>query len=107
LKHILHPGENTLAVSIVNGGQTVGITEGETLENPFHPVTPHRAGQRVNGLAPVIVPPTPGLGEIKLPTTAKGLSPMKPRSNQQFLNPLGLWAAPTADYEANRPELIK
>jgi hypothetical protein len=98
LKHILHPGENTLAV---------GITEGETLENPFHPVTPHGAGQRVNGLAPVIVPPTHGFCEIKLPTTAKDLSPMKPQSNQQSLNSLGLWAVPTADYEANRPVLVK
>jgi beta-galactosidase len=75
VKRFLHPGENTIAVGVVNDGGPGGITGGVTLEYQFQPIPPHWQRSVFNSLAQVIVQSTHMAGEIKLAATAEGLSP--------------------------------
>jgi beta-galactosidase len=74
VKSFLHPGENTIAVGVVNDGGPGGITEGVTLEYQYRPIPPHWQRSVFNGLAQVLVESTHQPGEIKLTATAEDLS---------------------------------
>jgi beta-galactosidase len=74
VKPFLHPGENTIAVGVVNKGGPGGISSGVTLEYRDKPITPHWQRSVFNGLAQVLVQSARQSGEIKLTATAEGLS---------------------------------
>jgi beta-galactosidase len=75
LKPFLHPGENTIAVAVVNWGGPGGLNKGVTLEFQEKPVAPEWQRSMFNGLAQIIIQSTREPGEIKLTASAEGLSP--------------------------------
>jgi beta-galactosidase len=75
VKLFLHPGENTIAVGVINKGGPGGIMNGVTLEYRFEPIPPHWQRSAFNGLAEIIVQTTKQSGEIKLTAAAEGLVP--------------------------------
>ena len=75
VKPFLRPGENTIAVGVINKGGPGGIMEGVTLEDRFEPIPPHWQRSVFNGLAEVIVQSTKQAGEIELTATAAELAP--------------------------------
>jgi beta-galactosidase len=77
VKPFLHPGENTIAVGVVNDGGPGGITEGVILEYQFQPIPPDWQRSVFNGLGQVLVQSTTQPGEIKLTGSVKGLLPAK------------------------------
>jgi len=75
VKRFLRPGENTIAVGVVNDGGPGGISEGVALEYRFPPIPANWQRSVFNGMAQVLVQSTKQDGEIKLAATAEGLSP--------------------------------
>ena len=75
VKHLLHPGDNPVAVLIENYSSSGGITGGVTLRMQDKPVLPEWKRSVFNGLAQIIVQSTQQPGAIKLTATADGLSP--------------------------------
>ena len=75
MKPFLHPGENTIAVAVVNWGGPGGLNKGVTLEFQEKPVAPEWQRSMFNGLAQIIIQSTREPGEIKLTASAEGLSP--------------------------------
>jgi beta-galactosidase len=74
VKHLLHPGENTIAVAVANWNGTGGINKGVWLRLQNPPVMPAWSRSAFNGLAQIIVQSTKTPGEIKLTASADGLS---------------------------------
>jgi beta-galactosidase len=77
VKHLLHPGDNPVAVLVENYSSSGGITNGVTLRMQDKPVPPEWKRSVFNGLAQIIVQSTWEPGAINLTATAKGLSPAK------------------------------
>jgi beta-galactosidase len=75
VKHLLHPGDNTVTVLVENYSSSGGITNGVTLRMQDKPVLPEWKRSVFNGLAQIIVQSTREPGAIKLTATAEGLSP--------------------------------
>jgi beta-galactosidase len=75
VKHLLHPGDNPVAVLVENYSSSGGITNGVTLRMQDKPVLPKWQRSVFNGLAQIIVQSTREPGAIKLTATAEGLSP--------------------------------
>jgi beta-galactosidase len=75
VKHLLHPGDNPVAVLVENYSSSGGITKGVTLRMQDKPVLPEWRRSVFNGLAQIIVQSTQEPGAIKLTATAEGLSP--------------------------------
>ncbi len=75
VKHLLHPGDNPVAVLVENYSKSGGITNGVTLRMQDKPALPEWKRSVFNGLAQIIVQSTREPGDIKLTATAKGLSP--------------------------------
>ena len=75
VKHILHPGENDIAVAVANWSGPGGINKGVTLRMQDKPILPEWKRSVFNGLAQIIVQSTKAPGEIKLTARAEGLPP--------------------------------
>jgi beta-galactosidase len=75
VKRFLHPGENIIAVAVINNYGGGGICKGVALEFSIKTVPPEWQRSVFNGLAQVIVQSTKAPGEIKLTATADGLLP--------------------------------
>jgi beta-galactosidase len=75
VKHLLHPGDNPVAVLVENYSSSGGITKGVTLRMQDKPVLPEWKRSVFNGLAQIIVQSTKEPGAIKLTASADGLSP--------------------------------
>jgi beta-galactosidase len=75
VKHVLHPGENSVIVAVANWSGPGGLNKGVTLRMQDKPVLPEWKRSVFNGLAQIIVQSTKAPGEIKLTASAEGLSP--------------------------------
>ena len=75
VKHLLHPGDNTVAVLVENYSTSGGINKGVSLRMQDKPVLPEWKRSVFNGLAQIIVQSTRQPGAIKLAATAEGLKP--------------------------------
>jgi beta-galactosidase len=75
VKHLLHPGENVIAVAVANWDGPGGINKGVTLRLGEKPEWPQWKRSVFNGLAQIIVQSTKSPGEIKLTARSEGLSP--------------------------------
>ncbi|HUA38558.1 MAG TPA: beta-galactosidase GalA [Candidatus Sulfopaludibacter sp.] len=75
VKHLLHPGENVIAVAVANWDGPGGINKGVTLRLGEKPEMPQWQRSVFNGLAQIIVQSTKTSGEIKLTARSEGLSP--------------------------------
>jgi beta-galactosidase len=75
VKHLLHPGNNSVAVMVENYSSSGGITNGVTLRRQEKPVLPEWKRSVFNGLAQIIVQSTREPGAIKLTARAKDLTP--------------------------------
>ena len=75
VKHLLHPGDNAVAVLVENYSKSGGINKGVTLRMQDKPVLPEWKRSVFNGLAQIIVQSTREPGEIKLTARAKDLTP--------------------------------
>jgi beta-galactosidase len=75
VKRFLHPGQNTIAVAVVNSTGAGGVNKGVELR--FQKITTTTDWQRsmFNGLAQILLQSTKEPGEIKLTATAEGLPP--------------------------------
>ena len=75
VKAMLHPGENTIAVPLMNWGVAGGLNQGVglRLQGTLPPVQWQRSA--FNGLAQVIIQSTQNPGTIKLTASSPGLSP--------------------------------
>jgi len=76
VKHLLHPGDNPVAVLIENYSSSGGITNGVTLRMQDKPILPEWKRSVFNGLAQIIMQSTKDPGEIKLTARAKDLAPV-------------------------------
>jgi beta-galactosidase len=74
VKHLLHPGENVIAVGVANWDGAGGINKGVTLRLGEKPELPEWKRSVFNGLAQIIVQSTKSPGEIKLTARSAGLS---------------------------------
>ena len=75
VKHLLHPGENVIAVAVANWDGPGGINKGVTLRLGEKPELPQWKRSVFNGLAQVIVQSSKTGGEIKLTARSEGLTP--------------------------------
>jgi beta-galactosidase len=75
VKHLLHPGDNSVSVLVENYSSSGGIIKGVTLRMRDKPVLPEWKRSVFNGLAQIIVQSTKEPGAIKLTASADGLSP--------------------------------
>jgi beta-galactosidase len=75
VKPFLHPGENTVAVSIANWGETAGLNKGAELRLIDEAPASQWRRSVFSGLAQVIVQSTWQSGTIKLAAEAKALRP--------------------------------
>lgn len=75
VQHLLHPGENVIAVGVANWDGPGGINKGVTLRLGNKPEMPQWKRSVFNGLAQIIVQSTKTAGEIKLTAQSEGLSP--------------------------------
>ena len=74
-KHLLHPGDNVVAVLVENYSSSAGgINKGVTLKMYEKPIPPEWNRSVFNGLAQVIVQSTREPGAIKLDATSDALS---------------------------------
>jgi beta-galactosidase len=75
VKTLLHPGENTIAVTVANYGTAAGVNKGVWLRMP-EPTPPVEWRRSVfNGLAQIIVQSSKEAGAIKLTARSAGLQP--------------------------------
>jgi len=74
IKPLLHPGANTIAVTVANYNGPGGVNKGVTLLMPEKPVVPQWQRSVFNGLAQIIVKSSKKPGEIKLTARAQGLT---------------------------------
>jgi beta-galactosidase len=75
VKSFLHPGQNTIAVAVVNATGAGGVNKGAELRFQKKTATTDWRRSAFNGLAQVLVQSTKEPGEIKLTATAEGLPP--------------------------------
>ena len=75
VKHLLHPGENVIAVAVANWDGPGGINKGATLRLGEKPELPQWKRSVFNGLAQIIVQSTKTGGEIKVTARSEGLTP--------------------------------
>ena len=75
VKALLHPGENTIAVSLANWGAAAGVNCGVMLRTPGTPAPVQWRRSVFNGLAQVIVQASKEAGTLKLTARAAGLEP--------------------------------
>jgi beta-galactosidase len=73
-KRFLHPGTNTIAVTVANASGTGGVNKGVALLFQEKPEAPEWKRGVFNGLAQIIVQSTPQPGAIVLTATSSGLS---------------------------------
>ena len=72
---LLHPGENTIAVPLVNWGPNGGLCRGVTLRIPGDPPPVHWQRSVFNGLAQIIVQSSKQHGTLRLTASSPGLTP--------------------------------
>ncbi len=75
IKSLLHEGENSIAVGIVNQGGPGGINKGVAIEYWCKPIPPNWQRSVFNGFAQVLVQSAQQPGEIKLTASARDLAP--------------------------------
>jgi beta-galactosidase len=75
VKSFLHPGQNTIAVAVLNATGAGGVNKGAELRFQKKTATTDWRRSVFNGLAQVLVQSTKEPGEIKLTATAEGLPP--------------------------------
>lgn len=75
VKHLLHPGENVIAVAVANWNGAGGINKGVTLRLGEKPEMPQWRRSVFNGLGQIIVQSAKTAGEIKLTARSEGLLP--------------------------------
>ena len=75
VKNLLRAGENSVAVTLANWGETAGINRGVMLRLIDEPSPPEWRRRVFAGLAQVIVQTTGKSGTIKLTAQSKGLAP--------------------------------
>jgi beta-galactosidase len=73
VKHVLHIGENTVAVVVANYGSAGGVNKGVTLQIQDNPEMPAWQRSAFNGLAQIIVQSTRKPGTLKLTARSSGL----------------------------------
>jgi hypothetical protein len=73
VKHLLHIGENTVAVVVANYGSAGGVNKGVTLQIQDSPEMPAWQRSAFNGLAQIIVQSTRKPGTLKLTARSSGL----------------------------------
>ena len=74
VKHLLHPGTNTIAVAVANNSGAGGVNKGVTLLFQEKPELPDWKRSAFNGLAQVIVQSARQSGEIVLTAKSRGLT---------------------------------
>ena len=75
-KAFLHPGENTIAVTVANYGPAAGVNKGVSLRMP-EPLPPVAWRRSVfNGLAQIIVQASKESGDLRLTASSAGLQPV-------------------------------
>ena len=74
VKSLLRPGENSVAVTVANWGDTAGLNKGVMLRLIDEPRSPEWRRSVFAGLAQVIVQTTGGSGTVKLTAQSKGLA---------------------------------
>ena len=87
LKPFLHPGENTIALTVANWNGAGGLNKGVTLEFLDQAITPAWQRSVFNGLAQIIVQSTQDPGDIRLTARADGLSPATVSVSAQSCTP--------------------
>lgn len=75
VKSRLHVGDNAIAVTVENWGDSAGLTKGVFLRTTAEPATPQWSRSAFNGLAQVIVKASKQSGTLKLTARAEGLKP--------------------------------
>jgi beta-galactosidase len=75
IKPLLHMGENTVAIAVINSDGSGGLGNGVALKLSKKSETTAWQRSIFNGLAQVIVQSTPDAGELKLTAIADGLTP--------------------------------
>ena len=75
VKAQLHPGENTVAVTLANYGSAAGLNRGVCLRFQGKPAPVSWRRSAFNGLAQIIVQSTREAGAIRLTARAEGLQP--------------------------------
>jgi beta-galactosidase len=86
VKSALHPGKNTIAVSVANNSGSGGINKGVSIQFQEKPVPPQWKRSVFNGLAQVIVQSTGKTGEITLTAESTGLKSTKLKIQTQKKN---------------------
>ena len=87
LKPFLHPGENTIALTVANWNGAGGLNKGVTLEFLDQAIAPAWQRSVFNGLAQIIVQSTQDPGDIRLTARADGLSPATVSVSAQSCTP--------------------
>jgi beta-galactosidase len=75
VKRFLHPGQNTIAVAVVNATGPGGVNKGVSLKFQQNPAPADWQRSAFNGLAQILVQSIKEPGEIKLTATVEGLPP--------------------------------
>jgi len=75
VRPLLHPGENTIAVTLANYGPAAGVNRGVSLHLQEKPVSVAWHRSVFNGLAQIIVQSSTTSGTIKLTARTNGLKP--------------------------------
>ena len=76
VKSALHPGPNTVAVTLANWGEAAGLNKGAQLRLADSPGPPQWRRSVFNGLAQVIVQATGESGAIKLTAKSQAMVPV-------------------------------
>lgn len=76
VKSVLHPGPNTIAVTLANWGEAAGLNKGAQLRLVDSPGPPQWRRSVFNGLAQVIVQSTGEAGAIKLRAQSQAMAPV-------------------------------
>ena len=74
LKALLHPGENSVAVTLANWGVVGGLNQGVRLRLVDPPPSPQWRRRVFNGLAQILIQTTGASGPIRLTATSKTLT---------------------------------
>ena len=76
VKALLHPGENSIALTLANYGGTAGVNQGVALRLQEKPANVAWSRSVFNGLAQIIVKASKEPGVLQLTASAEGLEPV-------------------------------
>jgi beta-galactosidase len=76
VKALLHPGENSIALTLANYGGAAGVNQGVALRLQEKPANVAWSRSVFNGLAQIIVKASKEPGVLQLTANAEGLEPV-------------------------------